>query len=155
MNLSPHFTLVEMTVSSKGTRLGLDNTPTPQAMDKLYDTAAGLERVRDVLCTPIVVISGYRSPKVNAAVGGAMHSQHMNGEAADFISPSFGTPLDICREILNHADYVDFDQLIWEGAGHGGGAWVHISFSDTPRRSVMTATFQNGKAVYSKGLPKS
>ena len=42
-----------------------------------------LDPVREKLGKPIVVDSGYRCPKCNAAVGGATQSQHLVGEAAD------------------------------------------------------------------------
>jgi len=44
---------------------------------------AGLERYRALSGGPVVVISGYRDPRHNAAVGGAPGSQHLYGNAAD------------------------------------------------------------------------
>lgn len=146
MNLSSHFTLAELTNSQEAVRKGLDNSPTPEILENLRQTAAGLERVREILDEPMFISSGYRSPKVNAAVGGSRTSQHMNGEAVDFTSPNYGTPLQICQAIVSNADFIDFDQLIYEGT------WVHISFSDTPRREVLTARFAGGKASYTRGL---
>lgn len=147
MNLSTHFTLEELTASDKAVRLGIDNTPTDEALDALYTTAAGMERVRDVLGDKRVFsTSGYRCPKLNTATGGASASQHMKGEAVDFVCPDFGTPMEVCQEVVANTDYVGFDQLIMEGT------WVHISFSDRNRGEVLTATFKGGKATYTKGL---
>ena len=42
-----------------------------------------LQPIRDKFKKPIVVTSGYRCPKLNAAVGGVRTSQHLLGEAAD------------------------------------------------------------------------
>lgn len=42
-----------------------------------------LENARSAFKQPIVIMSGYRCPKHNAEVGGAKHSQHMLGNAAD------------------------------------------------------------------------
>jgi len=42
-----------------------------------------LQELRDTLGTPIIINSGYRCFKHNAAVGGAKHSLHLNGMAAD------------------------------------------------------------------------
>lgn len=42
-----------------------------------------LQRLRDDLGRPILVLSGYRCPVHNAEVGGAKDSQHMKGQAAD------------------------------------------------------------------------
>jgi uncharacterized protein YcbK (DUF882 family) len=42
-----------------------------------------LERIRALSGAPLVVVSGYRCPAHNEAVGGAVHSQHLLGTAAD------------------------------------------------------------------------
>lgn len=43
----------------------------------------GLEKVRDHVGQPVVVISGYRDVDHNRRVGGASNSRHMYGEACD------------------------------------------------------------------------
>lgn len=146
MNLSTHFTLEEATYSTTAVRLGIDNSPSDQVLDALYTTAAGMERVREILDEAIKVSSWFRCLKLNTAVHSKPTGQHPKGEAVDFTSPSFGTPLAVCKAILANADYIDFDQLIWEGT------WVHISFSDNPRREVLTAHFSGGKVTYTKGI---
>lgn len=42
-----------------------------------------LQPLRDKWGGPLVINSGYRSPKLNRLVGGASTSQHVKGEAAD------------------------------------------------------------------------
>ncbi len=129
--LSPHFTLDELTVSQEAARRGLDNTPPAAALEALKRTAMGLESVRMRLGgAPILVSSGYRSPAVNAAVGGSKSSQHMQGEAADFTAPRFGTPRAIVDALVDSD--VPYDQLILEF-----GRWVHVSFSQHPRRQAL------------------
>lgn len=146
--LTPHFTLEELTFSETALRKGINNKPSVDVLDALYTTAEGLERVRTALGVPIVVVSGYRSPKLNAAVGGAKTSQHVTGYAADF--HPLGLDLaDACETLIDHEDFVNFDQLILEG---GESGWIHVSFAEHPRREVLTASFVNGKAQYSKGL---
>jgi len=130
MNLSPHFTLAEMTVSEVAARRGIPNEPTPEALDALYRTATGLEAVRAVLGKPIIVTSGYRSPAVNRLVGGQPSSQHLRGEAADFICPAFGTPAEVVAALVKSA--VQYDQCILEF-----GRWVHISFAPAFRRMAL------------------
>lgn len=39
--------------------------------------------IRKRINMPIIISSGYRSPQLNAAVGGATHSYHMLGRAVD------------------------------------------------------------------------
>ena len=144
MQLSEHFTLEEFTASQTAVRRGLNNQPTPAMIDKLKRTAERMEEVRSVLGVAIQINSAYRSASVNRAIGGSSTSQHCKGEAVDFVAPQFGTPKEICRAIITAG--VKFDQLIFEGT------WVHISFTDSPRRSMLTAVFHNGSASYLNGI---
>jgi putative chitinase len=130
MGLTYHFTLEEMTHSQAAARLGLDNTPPPDVLVQLRKTALGLEMVRALVQCPVVVSSGYRSPSVNQAVGGARSSQHMLGRAADITAPGFGRAVDLVRAIVHSP--IPFDQCIWEF-----GSWCHISFDDNPRRQAL------------------
>jgi hypothetical protein len=91
-----------------------------------------LEAVRVRLgCAPVLISSGYRSPAVNAAVGGSRNSQHMTGQAADFTAPRFGSPAEVVAALVDSG--VEYDQLILEF-----GRWVHISFADQPRHQALT-----------------
>lgn len=144
MNLSAHFTLEELTHSEIAIRKGLDNTPDAEAQQNLQDLANALERVRALLGVPMRINSAYRSPKVNAAVGGSSTSAHMSGQAADFTASDFGTPQEICRAI--EASDLAFDQLIWEGT------WVHFGIRGDMRRQVLTAHFGNGRTTYTQGI---
>lgn len=139
--LSEHFTLEEMTITS---HRDLDNTPSPENIEHLKVTAAGMELVRSLLNDlPIHVTSGYRSDAVNKAVGGSSTSDHPHGWCCDFICPSFGTPIEICRAIAGSG--IRFDQLIQEGT------WVHCSFSPKMRGEILTKN-PHGSG-YISGLP--
>jgi len=133
MNLSPNFTLEELTASETAARNGLDNTPGPIAMKNLERLAAFLEEVRKVLGKPVVISSGYRGPEVNAHVGGQKASQHLVGCAADIKVPGM-TPDAVCRAIK--ASDLQYDQLIREF-----DSWTHISIPNeegsTPRGQTL------------------
>lgn len=130
MNLTEHFTLAELTV----TNTGLDNSPTdPKVILNLKKLALGLEEVRKVLKQPIRVTSGFRGPAVNVAVKGSQTSQHLQGLAADFTCPKFGTPTQIMKAIFQ--SNILYDQCILEYPENGG--WIHISFSDKPRKQAL------------------
>ena len=143
MNLSPHFTLEELTNSQTAVRQGIDNVPPPHELQNLFRVAEILEQVRDLVGKPINVSSGYRSPSLNKAIGGAPDSAHVKGLAAD-INAYGMSARDLALKI--QASGILYDQLIYEGT------WVHIGLSDTPpRRESLTAHFGT-KTTYSKGI---
>ena len=135
--LSEHFTLEEMVLSQTAARKDIDNTPTPAIVANLRLTVATLEEIRTLLGVPILVSSGYRGPALNKAVGGSKTSAHMQGLAADFTAPGFGTVLQVARKIS--ASKIAYDQLIYEF-----GSWVHIGLSTAALRqqdlSIFTGT---------------
>lgn len=145
MNLTEHFTLEELVASQVATRRRIDNRPGPVVLKNLYRVAELLEQVRELAGRPIVVSSGYRSQQLNAAVGGARDSAHLQGLAADITAPGM-SPRQLACVIRDSG--LPFDQLICEG-----GAWVHIGLAaGAPRRQVLTATFNQGGTVYSQGI---
>lgn len=135
--LTPHFSLEELTASQTAARLGLDNTPDEAALANLGRLATALEDVRILLGDrPVLISSGYRSPAVNAAVGGASSSAHTKGLAADFTCPGFGSPLAVCRALEPHFARLGADQTI-----HEYGAWVHLAVAAAdavPRLMALT-----------------
>jgi hypothetical protein len=130
MRLTQHFTLEEMTFTQ---HREFDNNPPPEVVERLRTTAQGLERIRTLLGHPIHVNSGYRSPELNRAVGGATNSQHCLGLAVDFICPGFGSPLAVARFLSGRVINLGIDQLI-----HEFDSWVHVSFSDSPRHVLLS-----------------
>lgn len=129
-----YFTLNELTASSTAKRKGIDNTPDATVKANLTALVANiLDPLREAYGKPIVVSSGYRSPKLNRAVGGAAKSQHVTGQAADIHTLS-DTPADnkkLFDLILKLK--LPFDQLINEYNFN----WVHVSFSPRNRRQVL------------------
>lgn len=128
MNLSTHFTLEEFTGSDTAARYSLDNDLPLSLMPAAKQTAQLLERIRDQLVLlarrdiPIIVTSGYRSPRLNQLVGGQPRSDHVDGCAADFKAPAFGTPFEICQALAPLVGELEIGQLI-----HEFGRWVHVS----------------------------
>jgi zinc D-Ala-D-Ala carboxypeptidase len=147
MNLTPHFSLAEMTVSEWASRNGVSNNPgeaETAALKLLCEEV--LEPIRANFGLPVIVTSGYRSPRVNKAIKGAPTSQHVKGQAADIRVP--GIPnLTLCRWVHQHLNY---DQLIYE---FGETGWCHVSFDkDRMRNMELSAKRQGGKTVYLQGI---
>lgn len=126
MKLSPHFELWEFEVSQTAARKGIDNKIPPELIPNVTELAQLLEHVRILFNRPLIISSGYRSLKLNKAVGGASKSQHLTASAADFRIPGL-TVKEVC-EAINKSG-IQFDQLINEF-----GQWIHISVSKKPRR---------------------
>lgn len=133
-NLTPHFTLDELTSSETAERNGWDNSPNEQELENLKRLADMLEQVKVVLGgKPIMINSAFRSKKVNDAVGSKDTSQHRIGCAADIRVPGM-TPDEVVRKVI--ASGIAYDQIIREF-----DRWTHISvpssMDTTPRRQAL------------------
>jgi len=140
MQLSEHFSLEEFTISSTALSLGIKNTPTPEHMEHLKDLATKMETVRALFDCRIEITSGYRNPRVNAAVGGVPNSAHALGYAADFHVEGF-TDLDAAKVIRRSK--LKFDQLIYER-----NRCVHLSFHPDMRQQVLRQPGGPGSPTY-------
>lgn len=145
MQLTPHFSLRELTNSSTAANLGLDNSPTPEHLKNLKKLANTLEQVRTLLGHPVFITSGYRSRQVNEAVGGSSTSDHPKGLAADFHCPGFGSDYQVALAIANSD--IEFDQIIYEQGRFG--TWVHLGIGERMRREQLSWKTGSG---YFKGI---
>ena len=76
MKITGHFNLDEFKCK--------DGTGVPEELQGYtMALATCLERIRAEFDKPIQIISGYRTPEYNKKCGGAKHSQHVKGKAAD------------------------------------------------------------------------
>ena len=143
VQLTPHFTLEEFTLSSTALALGIANTPMPAHLENLKKLAQKMEEVRALFDAVIEITSGYRNPQVNAAVGGVPNSAHALGLAADFHVHGF-SDLDAAKRVRDSA--LTFDQLIFEK-----NRCVHLSVDPKMRRQVLRQPGGPGSPVH-KGL---
>jgi zinc D-Ala-D-Ala carboxypeptidase len=147
--LSKNFYLNEFLDSSTAERLSIENVPnSPTVFQNIYKLALMLEEVRKACGNKAVFVdSGFRSPQLNAAVGGDPNSEHMIGAAADIRVPGYGSPWHVGKAIL--AANIPFGQLIYEGN------WIHISLPDGVNDGqIKTAIFKKGeKTRYVPGMP--
>jgi hypothetical protein len=56
---------------------------TAEVVLHLWNLAKFLQEIRNRFDRPLMIVSGYRTPEVNEAIGGASHSRHLIGDAAD------------------------------------------------------------------------
>lgn len=110
--LTPNFSLWEF--QSK------DGAPMPDDIrENIELLAEQLQVLRDYLKARIDVVSGYRSPAHNKAVGGAKNSYHVKGMAAD-IKVAMIAPKDVAKAIR---------KLQREGKMKLGGVKAYATFT--------------------------
>jgi len=125
MNLTPHFTLEELTHTD---HRQFDNEPNEAELENIKRLAAFLEDVKTALGgRPIMVNSAFRSKQINDAVGSKDTSQHRIGCAADIRVPGV-TPDEVVKTII--AAGLPYDQVIREF-----DRWTHISIPNEPARA--------------------
>lgn len=94
-----------------------------------------LNPIRAKWGAPLRVISGYRSPTWNMRVGGAEHSFHMEGLAADIAPvplrdlPFWGEVDNLHRLVLNMISAGELPEL--RGLGYYPGKWIHVDARPT------------------------
>jgi hypothetical protein len=144
LNLTEHFTLEELTITS---HREFDNTPNENEIANLQRLAEFLEAVKTVLGgKPIMINSAFRSKQVNDSVGSKDSSQHRVGCAADIRVPSM-TPDQVVQALI--ASNLPYDQIIREF-----NSWTHISIpnnvNDEPRKQALIIDKQ-GTRLYAQG----
>lgn len=168
IQLSPHFSLREMTQSRTAQKHGIVNVPSELEVENLRRLCEGcLEPLREKMGLPIVITSGYRCQRLNEIlVHAARKSQHMSGQAADFYvaqGPVSGSKIQVSGD-LNHEtgaspmkletprqrlvrafrliileESIDFDQLILYPS------FIHVSYVSRERnRRKLTRAFAKG-----------
>lgn len=127
-----YFSIKELSASNEARKMGIDNTPTPEAVENLTALVeAVLDPLRERYGYPIKVSCGYRCKRLNAAVGGSKTSQHVLGEAADIYVGNTNE-----RAMLFSMIYylLPYDQLIWEKGSDEAPAWIHVSYREGNNR---------------------
>lgn len=130
--MARYFTLGELCKSDTALAKNIENTPdytTIERINALMEEC--LDKVRELWGKPIGVNSGYRSPELNRAVGGAKNSQHTKGEAADITTGTKENNRKLFDMIC--ASGIEFDQLIDES----NYKWLHISYCKGDNRKQV------------------
>ena len=152
VKLSEHFSLAEMTKTSVKTKDG--NIPSHVHIENLKRVCGWLERLRQ-RCNlnkkekienkdePIIINSGYRSPQVNKAVGGAPGSNHLTGCAVDIRCKGIEQAIRYAAILLDISEESQelFDELLIEKSSKS--IWVH--FAVRPGENRHKVDFLNKK----------
>ena len=123
-----YFTYLELV----RTDTGLPNGPTDwQQVVNLQRIAFFLDRLREYMGSAVIVTSGFRSPEVNARVGGSKTSAHLQGLAADIV-PKSRTQEDFKRMLAYLAPLAELksvDQIIVYRNGDTV-KWIHVGLKE-------------------------
>lgn len=148
MNLTENFTLEELIESPSAKKAGFKEqlTPSDSVVENLRALCVNvLQPVRDLVGIPIDISSGYRCERLNKAVGGAVRSQHLTGEAADIKATSRLSNRELLDKI--RLSGIKYDQLINEYPVKGEPSWIHISFSKRNRGEQLVVRKVAGRKV--------
>lgn len=140
-----YFSIEELTHSDTAKRLGINNTPTAEAVKNLTELVENvLDPLREAYGSPIHVNSGYRSPALNKAVNGSATSQHVKGEAADIRCDDNRALFELSKKMMREGN-IRTGQLIDEK----NYSWLHISL---PYSRVNQVLHWNGKGYTEEKL---
>lgn len=145
-----NFSIAELVQSSTAEQLKINNNPPSIVKVHLTETITLLESIRaewgkycerhKIENPAIRVTSGYRSPELNKAVGGAKNSAHVDGYAAD-LQPVNGAQKEFEKFFVKEFSKKGyaFDQIIIEKSKTA--RWVHVGYKKadgTQRRQCFT-----------------
>lgn len=145
--LSQHFTLEEMTRTSSE----LNNTA-PWDIVPNGRSLCGelLEPLRVLVDSPLHILSGFRTPEVNSAVGGSPTSDHLTFLAADFY-PTKQTIQFAWYLIVDHRNTLPFKQAIIYPTRN----FIHISLDlrVSPKRELLVSWTSDSYEPWKPSIP--
>lgn len=102
-----------------------------------------LQPLRNLIGCPININSGYRCPELNQIVGGSAKSQHLFGEACDFVlvkSITMSEQFNLVYKTLKD-NKIDYGQIIYEHT------WIHLSLPNQERNIInqKPLVYKDGK----------
>lgn len=130
-----YFTLFEFLHSSKAISNKLENIPSWQQIEDLKELALVLDGVREAWGSPINISSGFRTVKLNKAVGGVSNSAHLHAHAADlYVNGDIKKFAKFLVNYLNENN-IKFDEVIYEKSGNS--TWVHFALKSKDGKQRM------------------
>ena len=130
----PNFSPEDFFRSDTAAKMGIINLPATESeakivIERLTVVADKMQQIRGLLGCPININSSYRCEKLNKAVGSKGISQHLKGEAVDFVCPAFGNPAAIFAYLIKNK--IEVDQCLMEAT------WIHLSIKKSDNRNLF------------------
>ena len=127
-----NFTITELIKSDTADKNNINNTPDINSLDNMLELIFYvLQPLREKLGKPMIITSGFRCAKLNKLVGGVSNSQHLWGQAVDFVVNGM-TPEQVVEAVKNSD--IEFDQCLNEY-----NQWTHISYNKGKnRKQILT-----------------
>lgn len=141
--ISKYFTFEDFTKTSNA-KLQIQNRNEALSFtEPITATAKLMDGIQDSLGLPLDIHSGFRCPALNGSTAGSSKkSQHMKGEACDFMVKGVDGEAalnEIFNDVLTYliGDGIQFGQLIRESAqrSYGTVVWLHLSLG-APWRDI-------------------
>ena len=109
-----------------------------------------LQPLRDYYNEPLLITSGYRTIEYNNKIAGSNNSQHIRGQAVDFVVKD----RKLLTKIFNDIDEIpkiSYDQIIiYYNEGNPIPRWIHISQNTRINRAekLLCKINKNGRKYY-------
>lgn len=133
MQLTENFSFEEMIFSATARLRKIDNNPDHiQAVNIKTLCEQILQPIRNKFGRALKITSGFRTEKLNRAVGGAKNSQHLKGEAADMVSDNNRELWNLICQMIEAGEII-VGQLIDEK----NLRWIHISLPDSNHQNQI------------------
>ena len=119
--------------SETAEKWGIINLPKTEkesrnVIDNLKVVADKIQTIRNLLNQPITINSAYRCLELNRKIKSKDNSQHLFGQAVDFVCPEFGNPASIFTFLIQNK--IEVDQCLMEGS------WIHLSIKKSGNRNI-------------------
>lgn len=159
--LTPSFSLSDLTSSELGERLAILNNPSGEVIRNLYVLSSNvLEPLREEFGEQLSIKSAYRSQELERALknrpsGWVSRSLHTIGQAVDVEVEGVPNRKVACWVMNN----LDFDRVMLENYDNSKGpfsGWVHVSFqvNRENRREILSYAMDpiTKRYVYEQGI---
>ena len=146
VSLTDNFTLEEMAKTSYADLKEKNLKESVSCKASLVLVCQELQKLRGFLSRPVYITSGFRCQELNARVFSSTKSQHLVGEAADFVAEGYQDSKGIEYIFWWCANNLNYRQLILEKPANRK-PWIHLG--------IYNGDGKKERLVYENGIYKA